>query len=412
MAKTAGKSKLTETDKTHLERCFQQVRDQKLRQWYEQAQSDDEQVRAAGQARLQLQIWLRETRSDIAILRQDRNACKANGDTHGLATIQKKLKHAQCAMAMHVNMAIQGIPTSTASKASRKWAKKIYTLEEILNDSEFDKRSEFGVNRDSIFGLVTSHEDNEEAVGQQNLEGIASDLDSIQLENGGIAVKVESGIEASPYPIAIWAQHALHMQDRYRRSNVPDFAIETRLAYQKKLFDQHVDRETQLHKAAETTPDSDAEYAEHLRREGISTKWNPVLVAATFSEHSLWELTSPMLWRHYEGGLSWDYPQWVPFGVMRIQTASTSSNIHFEFGVRTFNAQCLAIPATIGTRTLTFPAQCHQTGTEIEVEITFLAKGFVKVCFPVLAITQPDLGCKTLPATLVELTGLWLGPVE
>jgi hypothetical protein len=412
MAKKLAKPKLTEADKDRIEQCFQQVRDQKLRQWYEQANSDDEQIRAAGQARLQLQIWLRETRSEIAILRQDRNACKANGDADGLATTRKKLKHAQCAMAMHVTMSTQGIPTSTASKASRKWVQKTYTLQEILNSSEYDKRSEFGVNRDSILDLVTSREENEETTSEQDVEDIAKDLDSIQLEDGGIAVKSEGGTKDSPNPITIWTQHALHMQDRYQRLQLPDFAIETKLAYQKKLFDQHVARENELHKAAASTPDPDAEDAQHLDRAGISTRWNPVLITTTFSEHSLWELTSPMLWRHFEGGLSWDYPRWVPFGVMRIETVSSSSHLCFEFGVRTFRAQGLVLPATMSTRPLTLRAHCHQSGTEIEFQIAFLASGFVRVWFPARDIIRPDLGCREVPTTLVELTGSWLGPVE
>lgn len=97
---------------------------------------------------------------------------------------------------------------------------------------------------------------------------------------------------------------------------------------------------------------------------------------------------------------------------MRVQTLSKSSYIYFDFGARTFSTQRLSIPATVSTRTLTFPAQCHQTDANVEIEITFLAQGFVKVCFPVLALVQPDMGCKTLPMEPLTLTGLWMGPVE
>jgi hypothetical protein len=412
MASKARKPILTEEHKERLEQCFQQVRDRKLRQWYEEAHSENPQTRIVAQARLQLQIWLRQKRTEIAIVKEHRDACKANGDVDGLVAARKKLKHAHFAMAMHVKMSVEGTPTSTASKACRKWAERTYTLEEILDSPDSDKRTEFGVNRDSLLALTTNEEIAEGITLEKDIEDVDSDLKSMQLEDGGVAMISNDKFEATPDPTAIWTQHALHMQERYRRTNLPDFAIETKLACHKKLFDQHVDRKHQLQKAVESTYDLDAANAQHHDRDGINKTWNPVLVTTTFCEHSLWELTSPMLWRYFEGGLSWDYPQWVPKGVMRIQTASTSSKIYIDFGVRTFSTQSLVIPATISTRTLTFPVQCHQTGADVDIEITFLVRGFVKVCLPVLTVILPDLGCKNLPVTFVELTGLWLGPVE
>ncbi|KAF2132441.1 hypothetical protein P153DRAFT_285008 [Dothidotthia symphoricarpi CBS 119687] len=212
-------------------------------------------------------------------------------------------------------------------------------------------------------------------------------------------------------PTSIWEQHAVYMQQRYQCANLPDFAVETKLAFQKKIFDEHLDRERQLCKATESALGLNAN-SQYPIREGISTSWSPVLVTTTFAEHSLWELTSSLLWRYFEGGLSWDYPQWVPRGVMRIQTVSNSSHIYFDFGVRTFSTQRISIPATVSTQTLTFTAQCHQTGANINFDIAFLAQGFVKVQFPALTVVQPDLGCRSLPVTPIELTGMWMGPVE
>jgi hypothetical protein len=388
------------------------VRDRSLRQWYEEAHSEDSQIRHIAQARLQLQMWLREKRNEIVILKQHRDACKANGDTDGLGLARKRLKHAQFALAMHIKMSLEGIPSSTASKACRKWAVRTYTLEEILDNPDLDKRTEFGVNRDSILDLTTDETKTEGLLVEEDLGDVDSDWENMQLENGDVTMMSKDRVEATSDPTAIWAQHALQMQERYRRINLPTFAIETKLAFQKKHFDQHVDRRNQLLEAAESTYGLDTANAHHPDRDGISKTWNSVLVTTTFSEHSLWELTSPMLWRYFEGGLSWDYPQWVPKGVMRIQTASTSSKIYFDFGVRTFSTQSLVIPAIISTRTLTFTAQCHQTDADIDIEITFLASGFVRCYFPVIAVIQPDLGCKDLPVTSVELTGSWLGPVE
>lgn len=411
MAKKAKKATLTEEKKELIEQYFHQVRNQRLRQWYEEAHSEDPQTRIAAQARLQLQIWLREKRNEIAILRSRRDTCKASGDTDEVAAAQKKLRHAHVAMGMHVKMSLEGIPDSTASKACRKWAQKTYSLEEVLENSEFDKKAEFGVNGDSILDLTTSEARTECMEDEDDLADRDSNQKNIQQEDGGVTVMSNERLGIITNPTAIWTHHALHMQERYRRTNLLDSAAETKLSCQKKLFDQHVDRQNQLHKAAESVHTLDAASAQLPDRDGISKTWNPVLVTTTFSEHNLWELTSPMLWHYFEGSHNWEYPHWVPKGVMRIYTASASSQIYFDFGVRTFGTQSVVVPATISKRALTFPLQCHQTGADLDVEITFLARGFLKVCFPVHAVIQPDLCCKDLPVTSVELTGIWLGPV-
>ncbi|KAJ4300802.1 hypothetical protein N0V90_002890 [Kalmusia sp. IMI 367209] len=417
MAKKAKKPKLTEEEKERLEQCFRQVRDQKLREWYEQAHAEDSDIKAVAQARLQLQIWLREKRKEVAIYKQERDACKIEDDNDGLAAARKKLKHAQCAMAMHMKMSVEGLPESTTAKARKKWVERSLTLEELLYDFDLDKRTEFGVSRDSIIDPLALEVYNDEDTLDRDIWCIGKDLKDMLLEGaegGGTTIEVKAEADGlgkpAPDPTSIWAAHALHMQERYRGANLPEFAIETKLAFQKKLFDQHVDLERQLYNATESTLSLGAN-AHHPTREGTTTTWNAVLVTTTFSEHSLWELSSPMLWRYFEAGLSWDYPQWVPGGVMRIHTVSKSSHIYFDFGMRTFSTQSISVPVSIDTRTLTYAAQCHQTGTNIDIGVTFLAQGFVKVRFPVFALIEPDMGCKRQPTTSVDLTGRWMGPV-
>ncbi|KAL1592614.1 hypothetical protein SLS60_011030 [Paraconiothyrium brasiliense] len=417
MAKKEKKAKLTDEEKERLENYFRQDRDQKLREWYEQACSEDPAIKNVAQARLQLQLWLREKRKEIEIYRRERDASKVEGDTGGLAAARKKLKHAHCAMAMLANIPVKGFPESTIAKACRKWSKRNPTLEEILCDSDLDKRTEFGVSRDSITEPLALEAYNDEIMLDINCRGIGKDLKDMLLEgNEDEETRLEDKADAegqskpTPDPTSIWTSHAIYMQERYRDANLPEFAIETKLAFQKKVFDQHVDWERQLYNAAENILPLEAN-GQHPTREGITTAWNAVLVTTTFSEHSLWKLSSPMLWRYFEGGLSWDYPQWVPGGVMRIHTDSKSSHIYFDFGVRTFAIESISIPVTIDTRTLTYPAYCHQTGTKVDIGIAFLARGYVKVRFPVFALLEPDMGCKARPFTSVDLTGRWMGPV-
>jgi hypothetical protein len=426
MAKTK-KPKLTAEENGRLEQCFRQLRDQTLHQWYEEAHGEDPQLQAVAQARLQLQIELRERRKEIVSLRLDREIYKMHSDTEELAATRKKLKRASIAMATQIRTLVDGVPIATAAKACKHWAKSAWTLEQVLDNFDLDKKTEFGMNRDILRGIVAHEGSGDEDSVAEDLgfinghfkEGISleggfenTDEDLERIEDRGIArAPVDETTEAALNPTSIWTQHALEMQERFRYMNLPDFAIETKLAFQKKCFDQHVDRERQLQNAAASTLALSTD-DQHTVREGTSTTWNPVLVTSTYSEHSLWELTSPLLWQCFKGGLSWDYPKWVPSGVMRIQTALKLSHIYFDFGTRTFSTQHLSIPSNIGTGVVTVSATCHQTDANIDIEITFLARGFVNVSFPVLAVIQPDLGCKDLPLSTVNLTGIWLGPVE
>jgi hypothetical protein len=90
---------------------------------------------------------------------------------------------------------------------------------------------------------------------------------------------------------------------------------------------------------------------------------------------------------------------------MRIQTISGSIHIYFDFGSRTYSMKRIEVPATCGTSSVLVPAQCEQTGEDVGVDITFLDRGFVRVDVFVDAILPRAMG-------LVELTGVWLGPVE
>ncbi|KAH8732413.1 hypothetical protein GQ44DRAFT_754941 [Phaeosphaeriaceae sp. PMI808] len=175
MAKKVKKAKFTEVEKENLEQRFQQVRDQALREWYEQAHGDYPQLREAAEARLQLQVWLRDRRREIIIQKQLRDICKADGDIVGSDVARKKLKHAQCAMAMHVTMAKEGIPTSTAVKARRQWTLKTLTLEKVLDDRDLDKKAEFGVSYN--MSNPNPHE------GEKSVISIESNMKAMQLED-------------------------------------------------------------------------------------------------------------------------------------------------------------------------------------------------------------------------------------
>jgi hypothetical protein len=407
----AKKAKMTEQDKERLEQYFQHVRDQSLRQWYAQSHDVDPRLSAAAQARLQLQIWLRETRREITTRRQERNAHKANNNTNELATVRKKLKKLQYAMAMHTKMALEGISASTEAKACRKWAAETHTLDEILSDGDLDKKTEFSVNRNSLIEFAAQEGSNDE-------DPTHADFEDADIEMGGVKLE-EQDIESSrnfkseeddladsvQTPTNIWSQHALHMQHHYRSVNLPDHAIETKLAFQKKLFDKHMARECERRSAVTTTEAMDLNVNSSSPRAGTKMTYNPVLATTTFSEHSLWELTSPSLWSHFEGKDNWDTPGWVPSGTMRIQTMSGSTHIYFDFGSRTYSAQRVEVPATCRMGPVFVSARCDQTGEDIDVDITFLDRGFVRVDLLIDAILPKAVGW-------VELTGIWLGAVE
>jgi hypothetical protein len=212
----------------------------------------------------------------------------------------------------------------------------------------------------------------------------------------------------APEPSNIWIQHTLHMQQLYRTSGLPDFAIETRLAYQKKLFDKHVYREQLLRSASEETLGL-GENAEYPMRQGIETTYNSVLATSTYSEDSLWELTSPMLWHYSYNGIWPTDPQWCPMGTMRIQTICNMSKLSLEFRVGSFGADRICIPPTIGQQPLVFSARENEGTSCMGIEISFLAGGFVKVRLPTLAVVQPRMDPQT--PSIIELTGLWMGRI-
>jgi hypothetical protein len=410
--KKAKQPKLTEEEKELIEKHFHQVRDQSLRKWYAQSQDTDPVISAAAQARLQLQIWLREKREQIEKLKLEREACKASGDANGLAAVQKKRKKAAIGMSNHTNMAVEGIPPSTEAKACRKWAKKTPTLDEMLGNRDLDRRTEFGVNRDSLLDITARVRGTDEDWTEAELDYADDERGGIKLEEqdvGSLAdVKSEEEDDLADYtftPTNIWARHALHMQQRYRSADLPDHAIETKLAFQKKHFDKHVDREDQLRVSTQNTEIMSRNPNFDTPREGTRPTPNPVLATTTFSEHSLWELTSPLLWRYYEGKGNWDAPGWVPSGTMRVHTTSGSAHIYFDFGSHTYSTQRVEVPASCSMRPVTVSARCDQTGKDVGADITFLDQGFVAVDIPLGALIPSAVG-------LVGLTGVWLGPVE
>ncbi|KAH7348250.1 hypothetical protein BKA66DRAFT_432179 [Pyrenochaeta sp. MPI-SDFR-AT-0127] len=221
--------------------------------------------------------------------------------------------------------------------------------------------------------------------------------------------KISSSGESPQEHTNIWEQHALHMQQRYLATGLPNFAIETKLAFQKKAFDTHLNRESQLRKAYEDT----ANLPLDCIRKGVTSTWNTVLVTTQFSEHSMWELSSTQLWRYFSGGISWNLPQWVPRGILRIETMSSSSRIFFDFGARIFSTRHVSLPSTCSTHSFFTHAKCHETGADVTFGIAFLAGGFVEVHFPAEVIVKPDSGCNvdTIVETVVGLTGLYVGPV-
>ncbi len=408
------KRKLTGEEKEEIEQMFHRVRDQTLRQWYEEAHDGDAEIKASAQARLQLQLWLRDSRREVATFKNERDEFKAEGKADDMDDARKKMKRAQCAMSSLMKMVQGGIPATTAKKACRQWARLDLPLEFVLADLALDKRSDFGVNRDSILNSLKDYEKNDEASLRTSLDTMTIEdrNDTIEPENEEQPSNLVEPVEPVLDPTSIWAQHTLHIQRRYRFSELPTSAVETKLAFQKKMFEDHVNREEQLRTAVEITMRSTKNFhgplSERLRK-GVEISCDSALSTSSPSEHSIWELTSPMLWHHFEDGLSWDLPQWAPKGLMRIQTNLNQSSIYFEFGTHSFSVEQVHTPAVVSTTTFHYQAKCHQTKRTIDVSITFLVQGIVKVKFPVLDIIASDLGCMHLPLTAVELTGTWMG---
>lgn len=154
------------------------------------------------------------------IRKQERDTCKVNGDIHALATARKKLKSVQITTAKYASMAPEGMAAATAAKACRAWAMKSHILEEILEDRDLDRRTEFGVNRDSL-PEHTAHDE------RTNEDSTAGEFNDDMEDAGGIVledkddatstewtIREEGSNEPSLNPTNIWSQHAQHLREQ------------------------------------------------------------------------------------------------------------------------------------------------------------------------------------------------------
>lgn len=179
----------------------------------------------------------------------------------------------------------------------------------------------------------------------------------------------------------------------------------TKLAIQKQSFDRQAQLEKDANRSHADTGILTADKSAALVGD------DKLMRVCEVRTHGLWELTSTQLWRNLEGGHCWNLPRWTPGGHMQINTTDCLSNIHLDFGHRTFGIIDVALPKHVSAHPLPLKVRCFETGTDVFVGVTFLVGGFVKVHIPALAIVQVDSGCNivALMKNVVKLAGVCNG---
>jgi post-segregation antitoxin (ccd killing protein) len=167
------------SDKTSQQH-FEHIRETKLRQWFQQAHSKDRQTKIAAQVRLDTQYRLRARRSQIAV-ESVSSAAIRTAIANGLRPAwveearRKKVETINQVVAGLVREAIGERPMDEKKTTyrARFWVKRGKSLEQVLADSEWDRRIEFGVDESEEDG--DENRASPEGTGEMVRDGLSED---------------------------------------------------------------------------------------------------------------------------------------------------------------------------------------------------------------------------------------------
>ncbi len=476
-----NKKKKRTISMTQIEQQFQEARERKLTQWYEETSSEDASIRAAAESRLQLQQWLRDQRRTVESLKRQCDKYKSDAQGTRLNLLCKRLKRAENELKTRLLFTQRGMPVAMARNACELWAAKAPSLQYVLDDSGLDEMIDFRWNPQGLPRpkesqqehkekkidvkaaiqpvIVDTHTQSEdegseasmrtamEDIPQQNQDGEAepsleTEMVDVQQQNENNndktlldqeSVNVQQDKEDletnkeqitsvldpdQPLldPKSIWAEHAAQLKQRYRRIGLTESAIDTKFAFQKKMFNAHAHTAERVGSEVRDQhgPSSAAMTTKKVFRMGIIPPSGSKLTKTTYSEHTLWELTSPLLWRYYKNSFMWEYcPYWVPRGLIRIKTVEGASQIFFDFGTRCYESKTKALPYTQSFEWLTLAVPTYpRSSITFDVKIALLPKGLLKVRFPVAAIVKLGNDSGVQLDETVELNGAWIEKIK
>ncbi|KAF2116414.1 hypothetical protein BDV96DRAFT_599137 [Lophiotrema nucula] len=407
MADRNSKLKPSEEEKEEKKRQAQIKREELLREWHNNTLSDDAVVKHRAEARLGLQIRLRESKSSRMEVREARDTCKEDGDQEGLANARKALKKHGQHYGHLLRLTKEGMPLKTEVKMRKVWLAESMSLERLLADVELDGVAEFQDpeqvdNVQKIKGEDAEDEMEDFWVSSPSPLGSTNwpqdtDQPAINEITWGRSENVDENLQMfNEEDKRIWQHHESLMRSRCRKANMAEHVIELKLAIQRKVFKQQAVHCHRVNIAYEelTKAISLGEQVpigtQHPKKRLDTSEF-------TSAHGGLWRISSTALWAMYVGGESWDLPHWTPGGYMRVHTLSGLSFINIDFGHRSFSVDTIELPEFASKKTTAYTARCDKTGRTFGLEIMFIGKGYMRVIFPVHPILHGDKGCKILP---------------
>jgi hypothetical protein len=303
---------------------------------------------------------------------------------------------------------LESLATSWCSKPSP-------SLDKILNNADYDEKEDFPHDPSSrICGTARSHTRYElQPRQEQEIEGQKDKVEISVSTSGTVVDHIENRIpkdlsmsppEAATTFYPIWNRHEYCMVKRYRTADIPMSMATAKLSIQREAFERHAQLELSAETAHSITNFMTADKSKAFLAND-STRMRTHYV----NTHGLWKLASTKLWSYFEGADCWDVPRWTPGGHLYMETSDHGlSNIHLDFGHRTFNVAAVALPKFVRSHPLPLKATCFETGADVFMGITPLANGFLKVHMPAVAIVQVDDRVKmlSLVRNVVELVGV------
>jgi hypothetical protein len=409
-----------------------------LEQWYTDAQSNDESARDRAGARLQLQLHLRGERKATNKFTQSGFTINQNGTREQVSSHQTSLRSAKSQLAISERNLRNGFADRTLRGLSKSWYLGPVSLELMLQRVEWDVIEDFpdlpahqlcgAATSQTRFGFVSGLS----AIGSKppahvtkapvtqtalpkvtvsnenpkRQDTAANGTGTSVVKNTSLDKQEEADLQVSRATsdahLSIWRQHRYFILDRCIASGEVFSAISLKLALQKKALEHQARLEIKVQAAHRLTENM-------VAHDDLPSTCNEKYKNTYAGIHSrgLWELASTQLWKDLGGPTCWDQARWTPGGHMYIHTVDGLSTIYIDIGRRTFDIVAVALPKRIHTQPISCKLRCFETKSDVPVNLTFLANGFVKVHIPALAIIPPDSGCKILPlmGTVVELVG-------
>ncbi|KAH7138684.1 hypothetical protein B0J11DRAFT_588103 [Dendryphion nanum] len=405
-----AKRKLTDSQLTSPELRAREahdvaVRARTLTTWYNNANnSTDTETRLNAQAKLGLQLRMRETRSQRIHLTTMQKFCKKSGDTSGAA--QYKYKAIPVFKKLRILYALrENFPNGSKSEWAKEWQKEFITLEDLLEHEELDLKADFLIGHDvhtaettELFCVdASSHEERTDATTlDEELESVLYQAGyEVSLEESDVEDKecdTSASIVFDQDKDKIWDRHEQTMRGHFEQMGFLKHVIDNRIAIQKKEFILQAEQECFVYQNHVSPFQCFLYNRDHFD----DSQFIP-------PKNGLWTLSSTKLWQVCEGSDNWKQPNWTPGGHLRISTVDNISHVHLDFGSTCFVAGPVEFRSLVSQNHAMAVASSDRVPDWAKFEIFFLGNSSLGLWCPVNSLF-PEYGkCGSIPLTATHI---------